>query len=609
MPSEQREQREVFYACKYTPIELLAGFGATPRIAEADVASFAYADALAHPNLCGYGKGLIERMMAADAREAVLVTCCDVVRRVYDVLRASDRMDFLYLLDLPHRRGPAEVALFRRRLRALADAYAAHTGAPFDVGAACTACGTGVRRADDRVTLMGAHASASLVAEVGRGVGMPVENATCTGRRLRVSPPPQLARMAAGRACGACREDGGAGGFAGGSGAAKTASDPLDAFLDWYAPALLDQVPCMRMDDIAGREGLVGGRGQLGVVYHTMKFCDYYGFECGALAERGEIPMVKIETDGTSQSEGQLRTRLEAFGETLRARGGGGLRGESAQAAGGDAAAAAEAATYVMGVDSGSTSTDVVIMDAGRRIVATAIVPTGPRAADAAERAMGEALSRAGLAAGDVSLRVSTGYGRDNIDGMDSSVTEITCHARGAHHLAPDARSVIDIGGQDSKVIHLNANGGVAGFVMNDKCAAGTGRFMEAMARVLEMDLDEFCRRGLEWRHEVRITSMCTVFAESEVVSLVAANTPTPDVIHGLDVSVARKTATLASRVSAEPPYLMTGGVAQNEGVVRALSEALGAPVATHEDSQLCGAIGAALIGLESLGHKDRPTR
>jgi predicted CoA-substrate-specific enzyme activase len=243
-------------------------------------------------------------------------------------------------------------------------------------------------------------------------------------------------------------------------------------------------------------------------------------------------------------------------------------------------------------------------MDADKHIVATAIVPTGARAADAAARAMDEALSQAGIAASDVALRVSTGYGRDNIEGMDSSVTEITCHARGAHYLAPDARSVIDIGGQDSKVIHLNANGSVAGFVMNDKCAAGTGRFMEAMARVLEMDLDEFCRRGLEWRHEVRITSMCTVFAESEVVSLVAANTPTPDVIHGLDVSVARKTATLASRVGAEPPYLMTGGVAQNEGVVRALSEVLKAPVATHEDSQLCGAIGAALIGLQSLGKR-----
>lgn len=591
MAAEQQKHNELFYACKYTPIELLAGFGTAPRIAEADVASFAYADALAHPNLCGYGKGLIERMMAADVHEAVLVTCCDVVRRVYDVLRASGRMDFLYLLDLPHRRGPAEVALFRRRLRALADAYAAYSGAQFDVGAACAACGTGVARVDDRVTLMGAHASASLVAEVEKGAGMPVENATCTSRHLKVSPPPQLARMAAGPACGACCDGG-----------ATPAADPLDAFLDWYAPALLGQIPCMRMDDIAERKELVGERGQRGVVYHTMKFCDYYGIEYGALAEKDEIPMVKIETDGTSQSEGQLRTRLEAFGETLRARGGAAHQVQPAPTASGDAPAGPKAAAYVMGVDSGSTSTDVVIMNADKHIVATAIVPTGARVADAAARAMGEALSKAGLAAGDVALRVSTGYGRDNIEGMDSSVTEITCHARGAHYLAPDARSVIDIGGQDSKVIHLNANGSVAGFVMNDKCAAGTGRFMEAMARVLEMDLDEFCRRGLEWHHEVRITSMCTVFAESEVVSLVAANTPTPDVIHGLDVSVARKTATLASRVGAEPPYLMTGGVAQNEGVVRALSDVLKAPVATHEDSQLCGAIGAALIGLDSLG-------
>lgn len=591
MAAEQQKHNELFYACKYTPIELLAGFGTAPRIAEADVASFAYADALAHPNLCGYGKGLIERMMAADVHEAVLVTCCDAVRRVYDVLQASGRMDFLYLLDLPHRRGPAEVALFRRRLRALADAYAAYSGAQFDVGAACAACGTGVARADDRVTLIGAHASASLVAEVEKGAGMPVENATCTSRHLKVSPPPQLARMAAGPACGACCDGG-----------ATPAADPLDAFLDWYAPALLGQIPCMRMDDIAERKELVGERGQRGVVYHTMKFCDYYGIEYGALAEKDEIPMVKIETDGTSQSEGQLRTRLEAFGETLRARGGAVHQVQPAPTASGDAPAGPKAAAYVMGVDSGSTSTDVVIMNADKHIVATAIVPTGARAADAAARAMGEALSKAGLAAGDVALRVSTGYGRDNIEGMDSSVTEITCHARGAHYLAPDARSVIDIGGQDSKVIHLNANGSVAGFVMNDKCAAGTGRFMEAMARVLEMDLDEFCRRGLEWHHEVRITSMCTVFAESEVVSLVAANTPTPDVIHGLDVSVARKTATLASRVGAEPPYLMTGGVAQNEGVVRALSDVLKAPVATHEDSQLCGAIGAALIGLDSLG-------
>jgi predicted CoA-substrate-specific enzyme activase len=210
-------------------------------------------------------------------------------------------------------------------------------------------------------------------------------------------------------------------------------------------------------------------------------------------------------------------------------------------------------------------------------------------------------LEEAGLSPEDIGLSVATGYGRMNIPGMDTTITEITCHAAGAHFLMPSVRSIIDIGGQDSKAIHLSPEGEVLSFAMNDKCAAGTGRFLEMMARTLELPLDEFCRLGLTWKHEVKISSMCTVFAESEVVSLVAQDTPVPDIIHGLDVSVAAKTVALAKRVHAEGPYLMTGGVAQNAGVVTALSEALGSPVATHPDSQLCGAIGAALLGLQGL--------
>jgi len=255
-----------------------------------------------------------------------------------------------------------------------------------------------------------------------------------------------------------------------------------------------------------------------------------------------------------------------------------------------------------MGVDSGSTSTDAVIVDGAGKVVASVIVPTGAKATQSARRAKEEVLAAAGLTESDMALRVATGYGRDNIPDMDTAITEITCHARGAHYLAPEASTIIDIGGQDSKVIHLDEKGGVSNFVMNDKCAAGTGRFMEMMARTLEMSLEDFCATGLRWKKEVRISSMCTVFAESEVVSLVAEDTPTPDIIHGLCESVARKTATLAKRVNGEPPYLMTGGVANNLGVVKALGEVLGAPVRTHEESQLCGAIGAALLGLESLG-------
>lgn len=574
-----RDEHVVLYACKYTPIELLRGLGARCELAEADVSSFDEADRLAHANLCGYGKALIERMTAPDAHEAVIVNCCDVMRRVYDVLVCEDRLDFAYLLDLPHKRGETERGLLRARLADLARSYAAFAGTSFDVGVALAGVKPYVARTDPRVTLLGAHATAPLVEAVRRSLGCAVENATCTNRQLLVTPPPELARAEKPRACATCEQN--------------EDEDALDAFLDWYVDALLDQTPCMRMDNVTTRADLREHDGQRGIVYHTMKFCDYYGFEYGEVMRGAGVPMVKIETDGTSQSAGQLRTRLEAFGEMLRG-------AEAAHEVAGERGGAGRD-TFVMGVDSGSTSTDAVIVDGEGNVVASVILPTGARASESAARAKLEVLGRADLVDADVTLRVSTGYGRDAVPGMDVSVTEITCHARGAHELAPDVRSVIDIGGQDSKVIHLSPAGEVVNFVMNDKCAAGTGRFLEAMARVLEMSLDDFCRTGLTWKRDVRISSMCTVFAESEVVSLVADDTPVADIIHGLDESVARKTATLAHRVGAEPPYLMTGGVAQNEGVVRAVAEALGAEVRTHPDSQLCGALGAALLGLESL--------
>ena len=579
----------VWYACKYTPLELLAGFGAEARLAQADVASYDMADRLAHPNLCGYGKGLIERLMEGDVHEVVLVTCCDVIKRVYDVLVEQGGLDFCYLLDLPHKRGVAEEALFRARLDGLARSYAAYCGREFDVGKALAAFEPHVPQTDPRVVLVGAHASVSLLSAVGAGVGMPVQNATCTERHLRTSPPPQLARAETAGECSACGDASAAAGEPGAAGGS------LEAFLDWYAAALLDQVPCMRMDDVAERDELMGQCGQAGVVYHTMKFCDYYGFEYAGAVREGGVPMVKIETDGTSQSAGQLKTRLAAFGETLRGSAAGAQRAPVRRARGDGGKP-----VCVLGIDSGSTSTDAVIIDGDRKIVASVILATGAKATMAAERAKQQVLEEAGLSEADIAYRVSTGYGRDAIPGMDSTVTEITCHARGAHFLVPGVRTVIDIGGQDSKVIVLDGDGDVVNFVMNDKCAAGTGRFLEMMARTLEMPLDEFCRTGLEWKREVHITSMCTVFAESEVVSLVADDTPTPDIIHGLDESVANKMITLAKRVNAEPPYLMTGGVARNEGVVKALEDMLGAPVATHRDSQLCGAIGAALIGLDA---------
>ncbi len=566
----------LFYACKYTPVELFCGFGTACQLAEADVSDFRAADQLAHPNLCGYGKGLLERLLQPDVHEVVLVTCCDVVKRIYDVLDAQrDRYGFLYLLDLPHRRTPAEVKLFRSRLKDLALKYAAYSGKSFEIGRALAQMESSALPSFDHVTLMGAHATKPLLDAVEEGLALPVRNATCTSRHISSPVPLDLARAERTSSCQVCLD--------------PAEDDPFERFLDWYAEALLNQMPCMRMEDVGEREEAFHEEGERGIVYHTMKFCDYYGFEYAEALKMSEVPLVKIETDGSSQSAGQLRTRLEAFSETLGAKK---MKEPSPSSS--------HKMRYVLGIDSGSTSTDAVLMDANHNIVATAILATGAKASAAAKAAETEVLEKAGLAPEDITLRVATGYGRSGIQGMDQTITEITCHARGAHFLMPEVRSVIDIGGQDSKAIHLSPEGEVLNFVMNDKCAAGTGRFLEMMARTLELPLEDFCRAGLKWKHEVRISSVCTVFAESEVVSLVAQDTPVPDIIHGLDESVAAKTLTLAKRVHAEPPYLMTGGVAQNQGVVEALSKALGAPVATHPDSQLCGAIGAALLGMEA---------
>ncbi|SDC50197.1 acyl-CoA dehydratase activase [Parafannyhessea umbonata] len=602
----------VCYGCKYAPIELLAGFGADARLIMAEPESFEVAERLAHGNLCGFGKSVLACGLDPNVHQMVLTTCCDVMRRAYDVLKAQGCLDFLWMVDLPHRTGAAERRLLQAQLRSLARAYARFSGRSFEVGRALAAIQVPPAPKPGSVALVGAHAPQSLLDELDRGIDAPVVNHTCTGERILAQPPIELAH-AESAGCGRCTTADIAG--------EGTNASTFDRFVEWYAGALLDQTPCMRMDEVGGRSGLVSGAHH-GIVYHTMKFCDYYGFEYADVAGTTATPILKLETDGTRQSAGQLRTRIEAFDETLRtdAAAAAGHDGQSfspaPNPAGEKDAPHAPAPTtrkeapmgstpsdprYVLGVDSGSTSTDAVVMELDGTIVASVIGATGAKASRGAAAVIQEVLDQAHLTRDDLAMSVATGYGRDAIPNMDVAITEITCHAAGAHYLAPQARTVIDIGGQDSKVIHLNADGTVQNFVMNDKCAAGTGRFLEAMARTLQMPIEELSRQGLEWHHDVTISSMCTVFAESEVVSLIADDTPTPDIIHGLDVSVARKTAALARRVGGEPPYLMTGGVANNEGVVKALSEVLGAPVATHEDSQLCGAIGAAVLGIRRL--------
>ena len=250
-----------------------------------------------------------------------------------------------------------------------------------------------------------------------------------------------------------------------------------------------------------------------------------------------------------------------------------------------------------LGVDIGSLSTDAVAVDGGGRIVGSVIRPTGARAAQAADKARDEALAMAG--ATSAARTVATGYGRALVGFADKAVTEISCHARGIHHQLPEVMTLIDVGGQDSKAIRLDASGRVMDFAMNDKCAAGTGRFMEVMARALEVPLEEMGDRAMRSGSPVEISSMCTVFAESEVVTRIAEGCEVNDVLAGIHRAIASRTASLVKRVRPQPPVGMSGGVAHNPGVVQALEQAIGHPIAVPDEPQIIGALGAALLALE----------
>ncbi len=254
----------------------------------------------------------------------------------------------------------------------------------------------------------------------------------------------------------------------------------------------------------------------------------------------------------------------------------------------------------VAGIDVGSLTAEVVLLERGE-VMHYVIMPTGANSKTAAEKAIDTALEAVDLKRSALEFVVATGYGRISIDFADKRITEITCHGRGAFFLNPAVRTVIDIGGQDSKVIRLSEKGKVLDFAMNDKCAAGTGRFLEVMAQALEVELAGLADLSRQAKSTVSISSMCTVFAESEVVSLIARGLPREDIARGLHQSIADRTAGMVHRIGLEEALMITGGVAKNAAVVEALNEKLKTDIIVPEEPQIAGALGAALLAEEEL--------
>ena len=251
-----------------------------------------------------------------------------------------------------------------------------------------------------------------------------------------------------------------------------------------------------------------------------------------------------------------------------------------------------------LGIDIGSSSSKVVAVDENRNVLGYVVknIGTGTNGVDLC---MKELMEKLGKSWDDVEYSIVTGYGRMTYDKADKQITEITCHAKGVVSVYPNARSIIDIGGQDAKAIQLAENGTIENFVMNEKCAAGTGRFFEVMARVLNCPIEELAELAESATEAVSISSTCTVFAESEVISQLASGASLASVAKGAHIAVAKRVAGLAKRIALKPDLVMTGGVALNDAMVRCMEDQVGIPVIKPDNPQIMGALGAAMFAQE----------
>lgn len=566
------------YTCKYTPIEIFTSLGVETKRIEPNATSYDKAETMMHTNLCSYVKGVLEDVILNDYEGVVLTSCCDSTRRLYDTLKDTFKDKFIYILDLPRKVNDESIKIYENIVKEMIHAYERFSKKTFQEKILKEICDSlkmnSIKPSNDiSVGMMGARCNEGIIELIKNSNVNVLFNISCTGDER------------------------------------KYELNDRDIYHK-YIKDLLSKLPCLRMTDINERKEFLKEQKENldGIIYHTVKFCDIYSYEYADMKENYDVPILKIETDYTEQCEGQIKTRVEAFIEALKAnreKGDSRMKNVINEELKNNSIKKDEDIKYVIGIDSGSTSTNAVIVNTNKKIVACTVIRTGSKSSESANRILEEILKKSKLNRTDISLIVATGYGRVSISFADKEVTEISCHGKGAHYLNPKIRTIIDIGGQDSKVIKLNEKGEVIDFAMNDKCAAGTGRFLEMMARTLEIDIKDMGPESLKWSEDIKISSMCSVFAESEVISLIAQNKEKADIIHALNQSISSKTNALLGRVGKESEFMMTGGVAQNIGVVKALEEKIGEKLFISDEPEIVGAIGAALFGVEELEKKE----
>lgn len=568
------------YFCSYIPAALLEALGHELQdisLFTEETCGLEYSCAL-HDNLCSYAKYLYRKILAEEKgfELAVVPNSCDAMKKLHTALARTGRMP-AFLLDIPRRSGEEAAAYLAAQYASLLAAIAPDI-APGEL----------LRRLRDR-----GSARISPPAETrGDDAAPPLRIGIAGSSYAPAFFRTALARYSAGavflRHCGYGRVP---------APPAEAVAASLAEQLFRMAESTLQHTLCPRSDRGGLTDYLLAEtRAQrlVGLVFTSLKFCDFYAFEFERIRRRlpDDFPLLYLENDLSVGNDEQNRTRIEAFLEKIRS-------GGTAEMPRPPAAAPPQPG-MALGLDIGSAATKGVLLKDGGQILAAVILPTSLDMRDGAEAAIAALLREGGMIRREGVRICLTGYGRTAFADREQ-VTEITCHALGVHFLRPAGATVIDVGGQDSKAIRIDAAGRVLRFAMNDKCAAGTGRFLESMVKRMNIGFADFSALSLAAAEATPISSMCSVFAESEVVSLMARGVPAASIARGLNAAVAARIRGLVGKIQGGPPFVLTGGMAQNPGFIRELETALASPVTVFAQSQLAGAIGAALTAASGV--------
>ncbi|PKN20549.1 MAG: hypothetical protein CVU71_01800 [Deltaproteobacteria bacterium HGW-Deltaproteobacteria-6] len=572
------------YFCSYIPAELLTACGhdvVDISFFENEIYSLEYSCSL-HDNICSYAKYLFSNIIDDDHQfDFVIVPkVCDAMKQLHSSLCYSGKIKS-FLLDVPGRTGDRSAKYLSAQYLSLLEKIAPdhfHQGKAdllFTEENAPTLFSRSLNREEDhqqsvKIGIAGSSYRPSLFRDILKKFNAGGIFLRHCGQGIIPSAEKQFSPAAS-----------------------------LEEKLLQLARHSLQNTICPRSDSGSLTHYIIAeieNRQLAGLIFTTLKFCDFYAFELEKLKNKlpAGFPCLYLENDLSVNSDEQNVTRIEAFMEKI-------ISGQKTTKKS-RARAVVPSEIYSIGLDVGSTTTKGIMLKNGKEIIASIIIPTSINMKDSADAAFGKLIEQSAVPEDNIFRTIYTGYGRTAFADREQT-TEITCHAVGVNFLNPQSGTIIDIGGQDSKAIRIDEAGNVLRFAMNDKCAAGTGRFLESMVQRMNINFARFSDLSLEADHPTPISSMCSVFAESEVVSLMTKGIPVGSIARGLNFAIAERVCALVRKIQGEAPFILTGGLSLNAGFTGELENALACRVTIFAEAQLAGAIGAAVIasGQESI--------